>query len=312
MNVAEDRAGCDRSTTAAPRAASADEWRAMTPAQRQSFLEEVNATLTEQIRLTPESRAHGWAKKAAIDRLGQHFSRVGRRIYLADELAVHYPGEPVFVPDILAVLDVEDPGEADQRLAWVVVEEGRGLDLVLEILFRGDRHKDLVLNVERYARLGIGEYFVYDRQRQLLEGWRLPQPSATAYRKLWPRFGRLTSSVLGLDMTVIGGRLRFFSGAAELPGTGELVEQLGQMVDELEAGRVQVEQERAQAEQERAQGLEALRASVVRILEARGLTVPDDLRLRLDAQSDPGVLGRWVVLAATMADASLILEHERG
>src|SRR5262245_36984624 len=43
-------------------------------------------------------------------------------------------------------------------LAWVVAEEGKGLDFVLEVLHKGDRNKDLVENVERYAQLGIPEY----------------------------------------------------------------------------------------------------------------------------------------------------------
>ncbi len=44
-----------------------------------------------------------------------------------------------------------------------MVAEGRGPDFILEVLHLGDRKKDLVKNVERYARLGVEEYFVYDR-----------------------------------------------------------------------------------------------------------------------------------------------------
>ena len=87
-----------------------------------------------------------------------------------------YPGERGFSPDILAVLGVEEPDE-DERLSWVVADEGKGLDFVLEVLHRGDRDKDLVENVERYAQLGIPEYFVYDRARQQIHGFRLPAGS---------------------------------------------------------------------------------------------------------------------------------------
>jgi Uma2 family endonuclease len=72
---------------------------------------------------------------------------------------------------VLAVLDVPQP-EDDERMAWVVADEGKGLDLVLEVLHHADRNKDLVENVERYARLGIPEYFVYDRARQRIHGHR--------------------------------------------------------------------------------------------------------------------------------------------
>ena len=45
------------------------------------------------------------------------------------ELPTLYPGEAPFSPDLMAVLDVEDPGDADTRTAWVVAEERHGLDL---------------------------------------------------------------------------------------------------------------------------------------------------------------------------------------
>ncbi len=42
-------------------------------------------------------------------------------------------------------------------------------------------------NVERYARLGIPEYFVYDRKRQDLRGYRLPSPEARRYQRIVPQ-----------------------------------------------------------------------------------------------------------------------------
>ncbi|MBM4321308.1 MAG: Uma2 family endonuclease [Deltaproteobacteria bacterium] len=312
-----------------PRALTTEEWQSMSPREQQAFLKRVNAILTEQAWLSPEARAHGRAKNAALDRLGQHFSRLGTRIYLADEMAVHYPGEAVFVPDILAVLDVEDPGDEDERLAWVVADEGRGLDLVLEVLYRGSRTKDLVRNVERYARLGIGEYFVYDRANQAVLGWQLSEPGVPGtYHPLRPRFGRLGSRVLGLELAVLQGRLRFFYGMGELPGSGELVEQLGRMVDELEERRAQAEQAQAQAEQaqaqaeqaqaqaeqelqlERERGLEAQRWAIGRILEVRELEIPEPVRAAIAAQADPEILGLWIVRAAQARTAEEVVEPD--
>ena len=54
-----------------------------------------------------------------------------------------YPGEPVFTPDVLAVLGVTEP-EDDPRLAWVVADEGKGLDLVIEVLHRRPRRAGAV------------------------------------------------------------------------------------------------------------------------------------------------------------------------
>src|SRR5205807_606247 len=110
---------------------------------------------------------HKQAKGEVVDTLSLHFGSTGRVIYLAEDMAVLYPGEEAFSPDVLAVLDVPQQDD-DPRMAWVVTEERRGLDLALEVLHRGNRDKDLVGNVDRYARLGIPEYFVYDRMRQQL------------------------------------------------------------------------------------------------------------------------------------------------
>ena len=57
----------------------------------------------------------------------------------------------MFAPDLIAVLDVEQ----GERLHWVVAEEGKGIDLALEVTLRGSRKKDLEENVERYARTGM-------------------------------------------------------------------------------------------------------------------------------------------------------------
>jgi Uma2 family endonuclease len=231
--VLRGRPESDSSDVPTPIALTVEQWRATTPRERERFLVEVNDILNEKAILAPESRAHGRAKVAVLDRLGQHFSRIGRRIYLASEMSVHYPGEPVFVPDVLAVLDVDDPGDDDKRLAWVVAEECKGLDLVIEVLFHGDRGKDLVRNVSFYARLGIGEYFVYDARNWEIDGWWLPE-NRDVYTSIEPQLGRLHSRVLGLDLGVVDGSLRFYAGAAELPDSAGIIDQLGTMLRDLQ------------------------------------------------------------------------------
>ena len=90
----------------------------MTQLERDRFLEEANEALSDPPVAMTEGRPHKKAKSRALDMLGLHFRAMGRRVYLAEEMAVHYPGEEVFSPDILAVLDVEEPGieEASVRL----------------------------------------------------------------------------------------------------------------------------------------------------------------------------------------------------
>jgi Uma2 family endonuclease len=319
-----------------PLAPSEETWRAMTPAQREAFLVEVNMALEAEAELMSESRPHSRAKSKALDKLGQHFRMSGKKVYLASELAVHYPGEKPFAPDIMAVLGVEDPGDADERDAWVVVDEGKGLDLALEVWHRGNQHKDFVRNVETYARLGIPEYFIYDRRNQRLLGYRLPSPGAKRYRPLRSRFGRYTSEVLGLDLAVLGGTLRFFQGAAEIFDSEELIDQLGRMVEELEgrwgAAEARAEQEQARAEQEQARAeqeqaraeqeqaraeqeqaratraLAWLRDMVLRILGSRGLAVGEELAGRIRACEDADQLGRLAERALTVARAEEIFD----
>lgn len=68
----------------------------------------------------------------------------------------------------------------------MVSAEGKGLDWVLEVHVGGDRKKDAELNVARYARLGIPEYFLYDRERNRLSAYRLPSPEARTYSAVVP------------------------------------------------------------------------------------------------------------------------------
>jgi hypothetical protein len=297
---------------AIPIAPTLDEWRAMTPEAREEFLEAVIEFFDDPKWSGGEGRPHKHAINRSRDMLGLHFDSIGRSIYVEDDMNVLYPGERVFTPDILAVLDVP-PVENDPRLAWVVADEGKGLDLVIEVLHNGSRRKDLVRNVERYARLGIPEYFVYDRRMQQIHGFRLEDPSAKTYARIVPQAGRYRSLVLGLDLAIQDERLRFFQGMAELFGTTDLIGRLQGMVGSLEtkADRAQTDIERALADIERAQAdaeraqadaeraYDALRGAVLSLLESRAIPCSGETRARVLASSDPVDLQRWALRAAS-------------
>jgi Uma2 family endonuclease len=275
-----------------------DEWRAMTLAERDALLIRILDALSDPAAAMSEGRRHKKAKTRAIDALGLHFGSIGRAVYLAEEMAVLHPGEAVFTPDVLAVVGVVEPDD-DPRMAWVVADEGKGLDLVIEVLHRGNRDKDLVDNVERYASLGIPEYFVYDRQNQQIYGYRLANEHARRYRRIVPQFGRHASTVLGLDLAIEGGTLRFFYGMAELPGTSDLIGRLNGMVADLEARA-----EEAQARS--AQALAALREGIATFLGARGVALSDEARARLASCDDVTTLQRWLLRATTAGAAEEI------
>ncbi|WP_437332901.1 Uma2 family endonuclease [Sorangium sp. So ce394] len=260
-----------------PRAPSQETWDRMSPEQRARVVDMLPSEFTLDAA-PPEGDAHSKASAGARFTLDAFFRRIGRRIYVSSNLAVYYPGERCFAPDVLAVRDVEP----HDREKWVVSTEGRGIDLAIEVHVSGSRQKDEVDNVERYARLGIEEYFYFDRRRRILQGYRLPSAREgggarpLAYRPIVPQEGRFSSEVLGLDLLIEGDRLRFLHGNDVVLEADELITRLGVALSEALASkedaerRAQAEAERAQAEAERAQA-EAERVSLLEkeLAEAR-------------------------------------------
>jgi Uma2 family endonuclease len=306
-----------------PVAPTEEQWRAMSLDERERFVIAANEALSDPLRLMVEGRPHKRAITRVVDMLGLHFKALGRVIYVAEEMAVLYPGEEVFTPDVLAVLDVEQPDD-DERMAWVGADEGRGLDLAFEVLHRGDRKKDLVDNVERYARLGIAEYFIYDWGKQQLYGYRLSSPESRRYQRIMPQGGRYHSDILGLDLVLERGSLRFYQGMAELIGSAELIDRLGAMVESLEAKaeraeakfeqaqaaaeaeRASAEQAKASAEQAKAKLEEAIavaRENVLVLIGVRLLPCTDEIRHTIMTCDNLPLLQRWMVRAATAATA---------
>ena len=238
-----------------PRAPSQDEWDAMTPAERDEVLASLPSDMPISESAPPEGDVHFEAVVRARDVLRGFFQRSGRRVWVANNLAVYYPGERMFSPDVIAVVDV-DPRPRDH---YAVSAEGKGLDVVIEILWQGRRKKDLADNVERFARLGIPEYFVFDRRKLRLHGHRLPAPGARAYRPILPQLGAFRSEQLGLDLAVEGDKLRFSFSGAPLPESAELIARLdenlraAERAAEEESRRAEEESRRAEEESRRAE-----------------------------------------------------------
>lgn len=295
-----------------PRAPSEEHWARMSPEERTRVVAALPIVVPEKLQ-PPEGDFHRKAKARTTDTLDDFFQRIGRKIYVSSELGVYYPDEPLFAPDVFAVLDVEHR----DRTNWVVNEEGKGLDLVIEVHYAGDKAKDYKANVERYARLGIHEYFIFDRLRLSLHGYRLApsdegQPTKRrAYRPILPQGGLFASQVLGLDLTIEGSKLRFFYGMAPVPEAEELVAKLQTIVDGLharteeaeqraatEAERAATEAERADAATTRAEQLErqvvktreeTLRLGIEGLCEVLAIDLPGERRAQLDALDATGL-----------------------
>jgi Uma2 family endonuclease len=229
-----------------PRAPPQELWARLRPEERARIIDSLPSEYPSTA--PPEGDFHRIPKERALGALGEYFRRINRRVYASSELPVYYPDEPRFAPDILAVLDVEP----DPRDRWVVSAEGKGLDFVLEVALRGDAKKDLVANVQRYARLGIPEYFAYEPLKPKLSGFRLER--AGVYTPIVPQGGLWHSGILGLGLGMESGRIRFFAGTGPLPDVDELIAKLGRMLDDVVAREQQLlddfERERQRAERE--------------------------------------------------------------
>lgn len=232
------------------------EWDALSHDDRRSYLASIPVDPPPIEVMAPEGMPHSRPTRRGLAALGEFFRRRGRPVFLESDLPVIYPSEPSFAPDLIAVLDHALPPD-EELPAWVVVDQGRGLDFALEVHVRGDWQKDGVRNVERYARLGIPEYFVFDRPRHRLLGYALPAPTARSYKPILPQCGRLSSNVLGLELGLVGGQLRFFLGTAEIPDASELIDRLDAIVRDMEdrLGKrdraLEEEQQRREQEQQR-------------------------------------------------------------
>ena len=237
--------------SAYPMAPTETEWAALSPEARARVVADLPASMTDAEASPPEGDLHYDGKNDVRETLRTWFSRLGQRVYIAAELTVYYPGQPRFAPDVLAVRDVP----VHDRMKWVVSAEGKGLDWVMEVHVGGDRKKDSIDHVARYAALGIPEYFIFDRAQVRLFGYRLPSPDARTYVPIVPQVGRYPSAALGLDLVLEAGRLRFYHASAELLAPRDLAAKLELLVEEVRQhaeARVEAEAERARAEADRA------------------------------------------------------------
>ena len=116
-----------------------------------------------------------------------------------------------------------------------------------------------------------------------------------------PQVGRFTSTVLGVDLAIVGGTLRFFTGESELAGTPDLLGRLQGMVDEQAAKATQAATLAEQA-------LQVARDAILALLEARNIPGLESVRAQISACDDPTTLQRWLQRATTAQTAAEVVE----
>ncbi|MDF2387817.1 Uma2 family endonuclease [Nostoc ellipsosporum NOK] len=163
-------------------------------------------------------------------------------VYVAGNLFIYYEeGNPesVVAPDVFVVFGVEN---RDRRTYKTWEENNKTPDFVLEITSKTTRTKDQGAKKGIYAFLGVQEYFQYDPTGDYLtpqlQGLRLVDGNYFPVVTNTQPDGRvsLRSEVLGLELQLEGGKLRFYD-----PATTKTL-----LSHEEEAAARQVAEEKAQ------------------------------------------------------------------
>ena len=189
-------------------------------------------------------------------------------VYVSGNLFIYYKkGVPsaVVAPDVFVVFGVTKK----KRLSYKVWnEENKVPNFVLEITSATTQENDEEEKPHKYSQLGIQEYFQYDPtgdyltpqlkgsrlidgNYQSIQGNVLPDGTSSIY-----------SEVLGLDLRLVGGELRFYD-----PQTAEKL-----------LSHKETEQARQQAEQARRNAIPKLLGlglSLEQVAEALSLSVED-------------------------------------
>ncbi|MEH2169988.1 MAG: Uma2 family endonuclease [Nostoc sp.] len=163
-------------------------------------------------------------------------------VYVAGNLFIYYEKgypESVVAPDVFVVFGVEN---GDRRSYKTWEENNQTPDFVLEITSKTTRSKDQGAKKGIYAFLGVREYFQYDPTDDYLnpqlQGLHLVDGNyfPVATNTLPDGTVSLPSEVLGLELRLEAGKLRFYN-----PNTSQTL-----LTHEEEASARQAAEEKAQ------------------------------------------------------------------
>jgi Uma2 family endonuclease len=156
-------------------------------------------------------------------------------VYVSGNLLVYYvPGDKRrhVSPDVFVVKGVPKR-KRDYFLIW---EERKGPDAVIELTSRSTRAEDTKRKFALYERLKVPEYFLFDPRAEYLDpplrGYRL---RGGIYVPIRPVAGRLPSKVLGLHLDRDGSQLRLYDPVTQawIPTPEEEIEQAQAEVERL-------------------------------------------------------------------------------
>jgi Uma2 family endonuclease len=210
------------------------------------------------------------------------------RVYVSGNLIVCYERgnrRKHVSPDVFLVRGVPKR----RRINYLIWEEGRGPQVVIEITSSSTRSEDQKTKKRLYQDvLKVREYFLFDPFGDYLEprlqGYRL---RGGVYRPIRVVGRRLPSQVLGLHLEARGDTLRLWDPTTQtvLPTREERETEARQARQQAEEGREQERQARQQAEEGREQERQARLQAEQQLAEA--LAELERIRHRPPANGHP-------------------------
>ena len=195
--------------------------------------------------------------------LAEHFGHEDTTIITGEAYISRAPTssrQGLFYPDLLIAFNVDPEGGSD-RNGYIIEEQGKPPDFVLEIASARTGRRDVTVKREGYAALGIPEYWRFDDSGgrhhgaplagdRLVDGVYQPIP----IERIDDRTHQGYSAVLDLHLRWEDGRLRWYD-----PATGRHITRFRDERDRANAeqeariqaeAQVDAERDRANAEQE--------------------------------------------------------------
>jgi Uma2 family endonuclease len=168
-------------------------------------------------------------------------------------------------PDVLVVKGVP----RGDRLNYILWEEGKGPDFIIELTSSSTRHKDTSRKFKLYQDvLKVKEYFLFDPLGDYLhprlQGYRLRAGKYVKYVPIRAMQGRLPSQIIGLHLEQDEEALRLYD-----PATGRWLPTARERIAQAETARERAELAEQRAELARGQAELALqRTELARQQEA--------------------------------------------
>ena len=229
------------------------------------FLEVNESDLVETDGEPMDSDWHRRCMNLLIDQIEQHF-RDRDDFYVGGNMFIYFSAEQARNKDFRGpdFFFVANTNRIPARRFWIVWrEKGRTTNVVIELSSPSTVDEDHGPKFAIYRdKLKVGDYFIFDPDTNILEGWRLVageyEPLATDVA------GRLYSQELELSLGIwerdIGGFrttwLRFFDGEGKVLPTPMAAER----------AHANAEKQRANAEKQRADSAEAENARLRALL----------------------------------------------